>query len=153
MKRRARIVLLGAGMLAACTRFTPAEEEKAEAGTDAAPEGTADATGSTDAATTDGNRDALADDAADAADAGLLGCRGQIDCERRLFVTSMTYAGDLGPLSEFDLSCQQRADHSNEPSILGRRLRRGSAATSRRHPCASRTGRRATGCRAASSSH
>jgi hypothetical protein len=62
-------------------------------------------------------------DAPDSSDAGALGCRGAVDCERVAFETSSTYTGSLGGAAGADALCQSRADASPLPRIAGHAFR------------------------------
>jgi hypothetical protein len=62
------------------------------------------------------------DDAGDAeTDAPApLDCEGSPECERVVFVTSLTYTGNLGGLAGADAKCQALADASPLPRVKGR---------------------------------
>jgi hypothetical protein len=73
---------------------------------------------------TDGGADAGAGgDAAGSADSGDASapCLGSLDCERFVFVTSRTTAGDIDGLEGADTFCQEHADAS--PRLEGRKFR------------------------------
>ncbi len=90
------------GTLGADGRFTPPTGDAA----------------SNDGALTDAATNDAAADATDAADAGI-GCQGAVDCTRVVFVTSMSYTGNLGGIAGADSKCQALADASPNARIKG----------------------------------
>lgn len=85
------------------------------------------------AAVADGSIDrGDAGDAGDVVDGGLdsgpadadaappIGCQGATSCERVVFVTSLSYQGDLGGVAGADAKCQATADQAGLASIKGR---------------------------------
>ena len=68
------------------------------------------------AAPVDAALDAVGDAPADAP----VGCRGQVDCERTVFVSSTEVSGNLGGLAGADARCQALADASTDPRVKGR---------------------------------
>jgi hypothetical protein len=61
-------------------------------------------------------------DVVDAAEAGPVGCNGVLACERRVFVTSSVFQGNLGGVSGADAKCQALADASGNPKVVGRKF-------------------------------
>lgn len=128
MGRRVGLLLASTSLvLAACNALTGAADLGvcASCGDDAAivTEASVDALFAppVDAAT-DANApvDAAADAVVDAPPGALVGCRGQIDCERTVFVSSTEVTGNLGGLAGADARCQALANASKEPRVKGR---------------------------------
>jgi hypothetical protein len=53
-------------------------------------------------------------------DGPLLGCQGQVDCQRVVFVSSTEVTGNLGGLAGADAKCQALADASKDARVKGR---------------------------------